>query len=281
MTTTTGISRKWRGIALGLSVALIGLVIWDGADRRAVDATQPLPQSPASTVTRSAPETLKLASFNIHSGKGTDGLRNLTRTADLLTDVDFAGLYEVRATSDANQPNQAAVLGHLRETAWLFAPSERQWWSDHFGNGLIYRIPVRSVIRLPLVNTRHKAYRNAVLSTVELRNAVVRILSVHIDRQDDRQRQLTTVIELFLGLEEPCVLMGDLNTTADDPLLENLHNQNGVKSPLHDAAPDGPTVQSIDWIFTRGLKTISAELVENAASDHPCLKAELAPFDSP
>ena len=274
-------SRRWKAIALGLLLALVGVVVWDGADRRAVDATQPLAQSPASAVSRSAPATLKLGSFNIHSGKGSDGIRNLARTADLLTDVDFAGLYEVRATSDANQPNQAAVLAHLRETAWLFAPTERQWWSDHFGNGLIYRTPVRSVIRLPLVNTRGKAYRNAVLSTVELQSGDVRVISVHIDREGDRQRQLKTVIELFLGLEEPCVLMGDLNTTANDPLLADLRDRNDVRSPLHDTAPEGTTIQAIDWIFTRGLKTISAALVENKASDHPVLKAELAPIDAP
>lgn len=273
------VSRKWKGAAIGLSFALAGLVIWDGADRRPVDATQPLPQSPPSAISRSAPETLRIGSFNIHSGKGTDGTRNLGRTGELLADVDFAGLYEVRATSDAGEPNQAAIIAHQRETAWLFAPSERQWWSDHFGNGLVYRIPVHSVIRLPLINTRGKAYRNAILSTVKLQSTDVRIISVHIDREEDRERQLRAVFDLFLGLQEPCVLMGDLNTRETDPLLVDLRNHPGVRSPLDDVMSDGSTVQSIDWIFTRGLKTISAALIENTASDHPYLRAELAPQD--
>lgn len=274
-------SRKWKTAVLGLLFALVGLVIWDGADRRAVDATQPLSQSPAPAVRRSAPATLIIGSFNIHSGKGVDGIRNLARTADLLADVEFAGLYEVRATSSARQPNQAAVIADRCQSEWLFAPTERQWWSNHFGNGLIYRIPVRSVLRIPLINTRGKAYRNAVLSTVELRDTNVRIISVHIDRQDDRQEQLRSVIELFLSLQTPCVLMGDLNSTAAEPLLIDLRERHDVKSPLHDANTEDSTIQSIDWLFTRGLKTVSAALVENTASDHPFLRAELAPLDAP
>lgn len=268
---------RWKAVACGLVLALFGLVIWDGASRRPAEATRPLLRSMVAAPTMSPPATLKLASFNIHSGKGTDGVRNLSRTADLLNDVDFAGLYEVRALSDANQPNQAAVLAALQQANWLFAATERQWWADHFGNGLMYRIPVPTAVRIPLVNTRGKAFRNAILSRVELKDAVVQIIAVHIDRENDRRHQLQTVIELFLGLQEPCLMMGDLNTTLVDPLLSDLHARPGVHSPLHDAQQSSRLDGNIDWIFTRGLSTISASLVENTASDHPCLRVELQP----
>lgn len=220
--------------------------------------------------------TLKLGSFNIHGGKGTDGVRDLSRTANLLSDLDFVGVYEVRSSSGANQ---AAELASLQSSCWLYAPSEQQWWADHFGNGLLYNIPVRSAVRIPLENTRGKAYRNAILSTVELQGGSVRVLAVHIDRENDRLPQLQSVIDLFLGLQPPCVLMGDLNSTASDPLLKELRLRPGVQSPLHEALGETTPNQSIDWIFTRGLKTISAELVENNASDHALLKAELSVAD--
>jgi endonuclease/exonuclease/phosphatase family metal-dependent hydrolase len=159
----------------------------------------------------------------------------------------------------------------------LFAPTERRWWSDHFGNGLLYRIPVRSSLRIPLVNTRGKAYRNAILSTVELQRATVRIVSVHIDRENDRRQQLQSVIELFLGLQKPCILIGDLNTIATDSLLEDLVARHDVHSPLQESLEGHLPSQNIDWMFTRGLRTISVKLVENTASDHPLLQAELAP----
>ena len=275
--TSTVAATRWKGVALGLAVALIGLIIWDGADRRAADSTQPLVQNPQSSVKHEFPDHLKLGSFNIHGGKGSDGVRSLTRTAELLADIDFAGLYEVKATSDATGPNQAAALARTGDAGWLFAPTERRWWSDHFGNGLLYRIPVRSSLRVPLVNTRGKAYRNAILSTVELQRATVRIVAVHIDRENDRRQQLHAVIELFLGLQKPCLLMGDLNTIATDPLLEDLLARQDVRSPLQESLEGHLPSQNIDWIFTRGLKTISVKLVENTASDHPLLKADLVP----
>jgi len=257
-------------------MALLGLLVWNGADRRAADATRPLLRSPEPSSQRELPLTLKIASFNTHSGKGDDGLQDLSRTAATLPDVDFTGLYEVRATPFGDQPNQAAAIAALRESGWLFAPTERHWWIDHFGNGLIHRLPLGSVVRVPLMNTRGKAYRNAILSTITLQNGDVRVLAVHIDREEDRVHQLQTVIDLFLGLQAPCVLMGDLNTVASDPLLLTLLQHADVQSPLHEALGRTPPADNIDWIFTRGLKTLAANLVENAASDHPLLWAELA-----
>lgn len=278
---TTALVRtsRWKAVALSLVVVLAGLVLRDGLDRRAADATQPLAGniSPGSDEQqRPAPMTLKIGSFNIHSGQGTDHAKDLSRTAELLKSVDFAGLYEVRATPRDKLPNQAAALGELCQAEWLFAPVERQWWQDHFGNGLLTRLAVRSVMRLPLENTRGKAYRNAIMTTIPLHGAEVHVIAVHVDSQQDRLRQLRTVIDLFLGLQKPCILMGDLNTTANDPLLIRLREEQDVSSPLHEIDSDGLPAQTIDWIFARGLKTVSAELVTNTASDHPFLKAEFA-----
>ena len=116
------------------------------------------------------------------------------------------------------------------------------------------------------------------MATVPLQDAEVHILAVHIDRESDRRHQLQTVVDLFLSLEPPCVLMGDLNTTASDPLLTKLLEHPGVKSPLHEQLAGRIPSQNIDWIFTRGLATISAELIETTASDHPLLQAELIPI---
>lgn len=268
--------RSWKTIAIVVFAVLIGLIVYDGADRRAADATKPLARGPASLPGKRNPHTLKIASFNIHSCKGRDGVTDPGRTLAFLDDRDFAGIYEVRATPFADMPNQAAMLGTSLQSYWLFAPTERQWWQEHFGNGIVHRYGISHVVRIPLDNTRGKAFRNALLSTVELQDGTVRVLSTHIDRTADREHQLKNVIGLFLALQPPCVLMGDLNTVAADPQLETLRKIDGVVSPLHEMLPDGPPVTTIDWMFTRGLRTVSAELIENDASDHPILKAELA-----
>lgn len=276
MSTVAG--SRWRAIAVGLMFLLIGLVAWDGADRRAVDATQPLPHGATETSLKSKPRTLKLASFNIHGGKGSDGVLDLRRISSVIENVDFAGLYEVRATS-GGVPNQAASLATFIKGSWVYAPSERQWWTDHFGNALLHTIPLKNVVTIPLVNTRGKAFRNAVLSIVPLDQTDVRILSVHIDRGRDRMAQLKTIIDLFLSLEEPCVVMGDFNSTSAELQLDKLMHGTAIHSPLHEELGSRLPSQNIDWIFTRGLKTLSAELVENSASDHPAVRAELEPVE--
>lgn len=257
-----------------LFVALVGLIVWDGADRRAADATKPLARGPGHLLGKQNPSTLRIASFNIHSGKGRDGKTDLKRTERLILDADFAGLYEVRAPLIFDNQAEALTLTDYR--FWLFAPTEKQWWREHFGNGIVHRYGLPQVVRIPLDNTRGKAFRNALLWTVELQDGSVRVISTHIDRTTDREHQLKTVIGLFLSLQPPCVLMGDLNTVASDPQLEALRKIDGVVSPLHEMMGDSIPATNIDWMFTRGLKTVAAELIENDASDHPILKAELA-----
>ena len=105
------------------------------------------------------------------------------------------------------------------------------------------------------------------------------MLAVHVDREQDRSAHLELVVPLFLALEPPAILMGDLNSTADDPQLSPLIDHPEVGSPLHESARQhggpSPPADNIDWIFTKGLSTLSAELIENDASDHPILRVEL------
>ena len=113
------------------------------------------------------------------------------------------------------------------------------------------------------------------LSVVDLPAGSVRILSVHLDRRRDRRRQLTAVTRLFLSLESPAVLMGDLNTTRSDEILQRTLQHPDVVDVLADTkfADDS---RRIDWMLVRGLRCLDAELVDNRSSDHPVIRAELA-----
>jgi endonuclease/exonuclease/phosphatase family metal-dependent hydrolase len=267
-------SRRWR-IAAGLvTIALIALVIRDGADRRPADPSRPLVRFgiPSTALDR---DTLRITSFNIHSGKGDGDIVNLSVTGELLGEFDFAGIYEVRS-GYLGDWSQAHEIADSIYCGAIFLPTETHWWREHFGNAVMSKCALGPVQRIPLPGTRGKAFRNVVLSELPWRGRVVKILTTHIDREDDREAQLTLVIALFLALEPPAVLIGDLNTTLADPQMLALHRTPGVRSPLHDVLGNRIPVDNIDWMFTRGLKTVTAELVENAASDHPVLRAELA-----
>jgi endonuclease/exonuclease/phosphatase family metal-dependent hydrolase len=271
---TSNPSRRWRIIVGLLAAALIAVIIRDGADRKPADPSRPLNRwgHPGVPCDR---DTLRITSFNIHSGKGDGDAIRLDVTAKTLGEFEFAGLYEVRSPQYGLEDTQSEQIANLTHSGSIFAPTETHWWHEHFGNAVVTRWKLGPVQRIPLPGTRGKAFRNMVLTDFPWRDRTVKILSTHIDREDDRERQLELAIALFLDLEPPAILMGDLNTPLADPQLTRLRETPGVRSPLHDALDDVPA-DNIDWMFTRGLKTVSASLTENAASDHPVLRAEVA-----
>lgn len=278
MESTTAISptkplrRRWRLLAVA---ALFGLVFAWGSDRQPADATKFVAWRVHHPLHLPDENVLRIASFNIHGGKGSDGALNLSRIGDELRNVDFAGLYEVHAILFGQFADQADELGQKLGLRSAFLATERRWWRDHFGNAVVTSLPVMNVQRMPLIGTRGKAFRQAVLFDILWNDVVTHVLMVHIDSQQDREPQLRTVIDLFQALNAPAVLMGDLNSGPDDKWIAGLLSQPGVQSTLHVKLGDAAPKDNIDWIITRGLECVDTEYVDRGASDHPVVKATL------
>lgn len=251
---------------------LVGLVVAWGSDRQPADATKPVVWYRSVTASRAPPSTdlLRIVSYNIHGGKGRDHQLDLRRIAADLTEIDVAGLYEVRSSPFRMPADQAAQLSDVTGLNSLFLPTEHRWWHDHFGNALLSKSTIAAVHRIPLPGTRGKAFRQAVLFDVPLGGETVHVLMSHVDSQQDREPQLRAVIHLFHSLKSPAILMGDLNSGPRDPQMVKLLSQPGVASVL-----DSDTQDHIDWIITRGLECIAAECVASGASDHPVVRATL------
>ncbi len=219
--------------------------------------------------TATARKTLRVGTFNIHSGIAIDdGKLDLDRTALQLEGVDLLGLNELRGGGLWREPNQAQLLGEKLKMPFLFAPTERRWGTEHFGNGMLCSLPVKNWLRIPLPGLAKKGLRNMLLASVDLGGRDVQVLITHVDAVTDREEQLRIVIAMFLSLDEPAILMGDLNSRADDEQLQALLGREGVQD-----VTDGRG--RIDWIITRGLQTIRAEVRETNASDHPLIWAEV------
>jgi endonuclease/exonuclease/phosphatase family metal-dependent hydrolase len=271
-----------RGAVCGALLTGAVMIFASGVDRTPADPSAPL-------VIGYSPQTndhfhwpLRVSTFNIHGGKGLDGRIDLNRTAALLSDADLVGLNEVRLSGGVNQSSE---LGRILQRTAVFAPTERQWWRDHFGNGLLTRGPAAALQRIPFEGTRGKAFRNAILAVIEVhdedgRVTPVRVLSTHLDSGADRQRHLARVFALFDSLAAPKLLIGDLNSAADDPALaERIADGRAdgrYRCPLDVDGANRPT-GAIDWIFFAGLKCDGCEYVANSASDHLLLKATFLP----
>ena len=256
---------------------VVGIIVADGSRSTPADPTKPV--TLRGDAAWGSPESgvLRIATFNIHSGRGSDLRCDLTRTARVFaSSPDILGLNEARGTWNPSWwPDQATQLGDLLQMRSAFVPTERRWWHDHFGNAILTRYPLSQIHRLPLPGTRGKAFRCAILAQFEFRQQTVQLLAVHVDSQSDRELQLQSVISLFMGLQAPAILIGDLNSKPDDPLLRDLLARPDVVDPLQDAPLDARGRSHIDWILARGFRSLKGELIENDASDHPAAIAEL------
>ncbi len=227
------------------------------------------------------PKRFRVATFNVHGGYGLDGRLDIPRTAAALRpDIDFFGLNEVRGGSWTDFRSQVEQLGALRQMNWLFAPTETTWSGPHFGQGILSRLPVSSWRRVPFSRVDGNGYRNYVEIQIPLSagDSVVTRLTIfvtHLDRKSDRQDQLRVLIQRFLEVPPPAILMGDLNSKRTEPQLIRLANESGVIDCFGKFASGDLARRRIDWIFARGLHCLTSNLELTDASDHPWGWAEL------
>ncbi len=226
-------------------------------------------------------DSFRIGTFNIHGCTGADGRRDVARVAECLANLDFAALNEVHGARPWERDDQAALLGGRLGMQWLFAPATRDWHCIDFGNGLVTRMPVESWERIPLTADNGRGCRNMLLVRLRFRETTIQVLLTHIARSDQQTRhaQLHEVIDRYLSLPSPAVLLGDLNSDAGEPELRGLLTApeviDAVGQKLAAATP------RIDWVFVRGLRVLDGGLRDNGASDHPLAWAELALPESP
>jgi len=268
-------SRRWR-FAL-IAIVLVALAIyWAGERRVPAGAAEGATLSGAIVTPRASGSSLRVGSFNIHAGKGIDGQRSIQRTADCLRGMDLVALNEVAGGRPWEDWNQSQQLGEALGCQWLFAPTESRLGHGSFGNGLLTRCKALYWQRIPLDLAGANTHRNVVVTAIEIEGVRVNVLLTHLDSRDlaRRHNQLRAVGELFLSLAEPAILLGDLNSGPEDEQLQRLLAAPGVVDAVT-AGGAGPATGRIDWILTRGLRTLESGVVDNGASDHPFVWAEL------
>jgi endonuclease/exonuclease/phosphatase family metal-dependent hydrolase len=266
---------------------IIGIILLLGA--AAYQASMPVSAGPDAGESiegqdrvRSVPrETFRIATFNIHRAIGPDGRSDIDRVAGLLGGLDFIALNEAKGPPFWQSKDQPRELGEKLGMGWLFAPACKLWFHVGFGNGLLSSMPVDYWQRIPLPRHFNTIDRNAVLVNLKHRRQTIHVLLTHLNQNydEERQCQLRAVINLFLSLSEPAILLGDLNSYGDDPQIGQLLSTAGVRDPVGEILVKDARQRSlpgrVDWIIVRGLEAVDAGMVENEASDHPMIWAEL------
>ena len=255
--------RALLGCMLGVAVILTGGARWPTGHWEGG------PIEPIGHVR--APTRLRLATFNIRSCTGMDNKCDVRRTAELLGGYDLVSLHEVRG-SGPWWKNQASALGQSLGERAIFAPTELWWWHPWFGNGVLSRTRIDHWERRQLPSGYRDAYRNVLFLKVPLGAGSLNVLMAHLGKNENRLKQFPLVAEMFLKLPPPAVLMGDLNTRPWDPMMTQLLRQPGVEDPVGERIRPRDRVE---FILVRGVNCRDAGLVENRASDHPVIWAEI------
>ena len=283
---------RWRVHATWVGVVVLGVagvVVYDGVRRENTGAAVLAVSGAAGPTTRGGRErdVMRVATFNIASGTGVDGVKDLNRTVRAIREVggaDVVGLQEVRGMVLGGVRSQVEPIAEGVGMAAGFSASERRWWHDDFGNALLTAVPVESVVRLPLPQTQERGQRNATLARVRFGGRVVNVMVTHIDRRVDQAAQLRFVAAVFASLEAPAVLMGDMNVTRDHPVFRELVEKWGTvdaTAGFGEAGFAGATsagagdARRIDLIFAKGMVPVGAGMVNIGASDHPLVWADL------
>ncbi|MFN7175136.1 MAG: endonuclease/exonuclease/phosphatase family protein [Thermaurantiacus tibetensis] len=223
-----------------------------------------------------AARVLVAASYNIHKGVGSDGLRQPARILDVLDEIgaDLAVLQE----ADHRFGIRHAVLppALVAERGWRPVPFDRAGVSlGWHGNAILVRggldVARHRRIRLPALEPR-----GAVLADVCLGPRLLRVVGMHLDLSGLRRlAQVRAILRRVAAApgDPPLLLMGDLNAwRADDPAL-GLLASGLMPVALPPSFPARLPLGRLDRVFTsRGVEVLEAGVhasaTARAASDH-------------
>lgn len=236
---------------------------------------------------------LRVATFNVHHGVGSDGRLDLDRIAAVIAeiDADVIGLQEVdrwwaRRSGFADQAGDLAeLLGlHLAFGATLSRDgSDVARPRQEYGVALLSRHRIAATRNTLLPRPRGGEQRTLLDAEIVVGDATLRCLCTHLQHRSPRARgQQTAAISAVIGAAETLtVLMGDLNAGPDTPEVQTLAEHlvdtwsnagEGAGFTYHARKP----AARIDYVLASpGIEVEGAQVVDTDASDHLPVSVDL------
>lgn len=239
------------------------------------------------------PVSLRVLSYNIRTGIGSDGVLDLERTADaiLAARVDVVALQEVDVHwSDRSRfRDQARVLARLLRMRVFFAPiydlnpltpgkPRRQ-----YGVAIMSRLPLvgtenHSITRLSTVDSDPvpKPMPGFAEAVVLVGGVAVHVYSTHLDYRPDPAVRVAQVADMLRIMGDgPTLLLGDFNAPPEAPELAPLWDEL-TAAPTGFTFPADVPVTRIDYVtVSSGLRVCQATVPPTLASDHRPVLAEV------
>ncbi|MHB1192947.1 MAG: endonuclease/exonuclease/phosphatase family protein [Longimicrobiales bacterium] len=252
------------------------------------------PSACGSSAPDSAPEGLRVMTYNIHFGDP-----DLSAITEVIctSGADVVALQEV----DVRWSERSAFADQASEIAsrcgmefrygpiYDMPPLEPGKPNRQFGVALLTRFPVVSwknhlLTRLSTQEDVPPTPMTGFLQvTLDVGGTEVDVFSTHLDYRRDpavRKTQVAEMVAVLGDLSRPTILMGDMNAGPGQeelaPLFARLRDAwAGQSDPGNTIPVDAPT-NRIDYVFLAGpLRAVSARVLDTTASDHRPVVAEL------
>jgi endonuclease/exonuclease/phosphatase family metal-dependent hydrolase len=225
------------------------------------------------------PECLRIASYNVHACRGTDGKKDAQRIVQVIEELgcDTVGVQEV----DYRLDYIAQKLGMQAIPGLTLARHD-----GPFGNALLTRRKVLDVRRLGFTYSRREP-RNALDVDLEVNGETVRVIVTHLGLWPaERRYQVKKILEMIRATpsSERVIVLGDINEWL--PLGRPLRWMNALfgRCPAERSFPSRWPLVALDRVWVRprhallALKAHRTPLAE-IASDHLPVKALIALHD--
>jgi endonuclease/exonuclease/phosphatase family metal-dependent hydrolase len=237
-------------------------------------------------VTRHA--TLRIATYNIHRGRGLDRRVDISRIADVVAslEADVIALQEVVGPGADGMGQAEEIAAQLGMTPVMGAV--RHLRGRPFGNAVIGRFPVCGHHRYDL-SWRKREERGCQRVDLEVGAGVLHVYNVHLGTGLLERRAQAIHLARILDAPEagkPCVMLGDFNEWLRGPatrVLTDRLNSLDLRGRILRRRRTYPGVLPIlhlDHIYYRGeVEMVSAEVKRTrkalVASDHLPIVADL------
>ncbi len=229
---------------------------------------------------------LKVLTFNIRHGEGTDRKVDLSRVLDVLraSKADVIGLNEVDSRClRSGFKNQARWLAANLEMHFVFAPAHRRIIA-RTGNAILSRFPLVASELIPLTSTGQGRVALKAVAAVGDQAAATHITCICTHFGLSSEERLAQAGEVLAAVRASrtetsrTILMGDLNASPDKPEVGVISQQlidamSGKDLPTF---PNPNPKTRIDYVFiSKNCAIIDAGVTESEASDHLAVFAAL------
>lgn len=221
---------------------------------------------------------VKIMTYNVHNGVGLDKKRDHRRIADVIDrqKPQFVAIQEVDSVT--NRSGHTYVLGEIAEAAGMvpvYAPSIK-FDGGLYGIGLLSKTAPDSVNRIHLPGREE----SRMLLVAHFKDCVV--INTHLSLTPEDALASTEIIRNLLNStgDKTVILMGDLNSLPDSPVIKALQRDFTIVSPVDTPTfpADRPTEQ-IDYVMIKSAKlfvvTRTEIIDEETASDHRPIAVQL------